>query len=176
MCMTQDSRFPLSGNQMNNSRKFVWWKNNFPWFNSFSPAMSHFRKSTKITFPENPRKIVEFQENRKSSEIVVRGWYMTHFDRRGLLKSKKFVWGRFRNISGLPGPIFDFSWFFRKFHQISHVMKNRFFWHPSPKNWSKNGFFANIFEISKNMILELHFGIFTLSVPQIYQKCQVFEI
>ena len=59
--------------------------------------------------------MVEFHENRKSPEMVVGDWYMTHFDRRDLLKSKKLVWGRFRNMPDLPGPICDFLRFFRKF-------------------------------------------------------------
>ena len=161
---------------MNNSRKINFQKNNFPCFNSFPSAMSWFCWLTKMRFSENPPKMVEIHENRKSSEMVVRGWYMAHFDRRDLLKSKKLVWGRSRNMPDLPGPICEFSRFFSKFHQISQVLKNRFFWLPSPKKSSENSFFANILKLSKNMILKLHFGIFTSVRPQIYQKCQVFEI
>ena len=59
-----------------------------------------FRKSAKM---------VELHNNRKSLEMVVRGWYMTHFDRRDLLKSKKLVWGGFSNMSDYSGPICEFS-------------------------------------------------------------------
>ncbi len=47
MCMTQDSRFPLSGNQMDNSKKFF--------------RIVHLVPGQgKSTFPENPRKWSNF--------------------------------------------------------------------------------------------------------------------
>ena len=74
--------------------------------------MSRCHRSTKIGIPGNPQKMVEFHENRKSPEMVVGDWYMTHFDRRDLLKSKKLAWGRFRNMPDLPGPICEILRFF----------------------------------------------------------------
>ena len=87
-------------------------KNNFPRILCFPSAMSHIRKSTKMGFPGNRPKMPQLHKFRKSSEMVVRGWYMTHFDRRDLLQSKKQVWGGFRNLSDLPGPICEISRFF----------------------------------------------------------------
>ena len=43
--------------------------------------------------------------DRKSSIMVTRGWYLTHFDNRDLLKSKKIDLGGFRNMPYLHGPI-----------------------------------------------------------------------
>ena len=37
---------------------------------------------------------------------------MPHFDRTDLLESKKQVWGGFRNLPDLPGPICEISRFF----------------------------------------------------------------
>ena len=112
MCMTQKPKFHRLRNWMNTSRKKFERKNNFPKRLCFPSAMSRFHKSTKMGFPRNPPKMVEFHENRKSSEMVVRGWYMTHFDRRDLQKSKKLFWGRFRITSDFSGPICEISWFF----------------------------------------------------------------
>ena len=121
--------------------------------------MSRFHKSTKMGFPRNPPKMFEFHENRKLSEMVVRGWYMTHFDRRDLQKSKKLFWGRFRITSDFSGPICEISWLFHYFHRISHALKNRFFWLSSPEKWSKMfifwyffWFFSKLWYISSILI------------------------
>ncbi len=127
MCMTQNPRFSRLRNQMSNFRKKIERKNNFPKRLCFPSAMSCFRYSKKMRFPEIPEKMVELHNCIKSSEMVIRGRYMTHFDRRDLLKSKKLVWDRFHNIFALPGPIREFSRFFRKFRRILQVVKIRFF-------------------------------------------------
>ena len=80
---------------MNDSRKKKNVKNDFLNLFGFLSAKSHFHKSTKTRFPENSPKMVELHEYRNSSEMVVRGWYMTHFDRRDIPKSKKIGLGRF---------------------------------------------------------------------------------
>ena len=51
--------------------------------------------------------------------MVVRGRYMTHFDRRDLLKSKKLVWDRFRNMPALQRSICEFLGFFRGISRIA---------------------------------------------------------
>ncbi len=58
------------------------------------PLQCHtFAKRRKCDFREILQEMVEFQNYIKSSEMVARGWYMTHFDRRDILKSKKFGLG-----------------------------------------------------------------------------------
>ena len=76
--------------------------------------MIHIRKSTKMPFLENRPKMPPLHGPITFSKMDVRGWYMPHFDRRDLLDSKKQVWGGFRNLPGLYGPICEFSRFFRK--------------------------------------------------------------
>ena len=125
---------------MDNSRNTFSPKNNFPWFNSFPSAMSCFHITTKMRFRGNPRKTVELQNYIKSWKMVVRSWYMTHFDRRDLLKSKKIVSERFRNIPGLPGSIFEIFRFIWDFCKIPQVLKIRFFELSSPKKIFKNDF------------------------------------
>ncbi len=63
-------------------------------------------------FPGNPPKIIEIRQNRKSSKMVVWGWYMTHFDRRDFLKPKKIDLDDFRILPDLQEPICEFSDFF----------------------------------------------------------------
>ena len=125
--MTQNPKFPNLRNQMNDSRRKKNVKNDFLNFFGFLSAKSHFHKSTKTRFPENPSKVVQLHKSINSSRMVVRGWYMTHFDRRDLLHSKKLGVGWLRTFSDCHGPICEFSRFFQKFHKISHVLKNRFF-------------------------------------------------
>ena len=71
------------------SQKILRPKNYFPKNVIFSPEISHIRKSTKVRFPRNQPKMAQLHQNTTSSEMVVRGWYTTHFDRRDLLNSKK---------------------------------------------------------------------------------------
>ena len=120
-------------------------KYNFPWLPTFFSDLSWICKSTKMWFLGKPRKIAEFHNYRKPSKMVVWGWYMTHFDRRDLLNSKKLVLDRFRNLPDLPGPICKIFDFFRNFRQIPQVLKIRFFWLSSPKKIFKN----NFYQISK---------------------------
>ena len=127
-------------------------------------------------FPGNRPKMVQLHNNITSSKMVVRGWYMPHFDRTDLLESKKQVWGGFRNLSDLRGPICEISRFFRKFRSGRPIAKNRFFWLSSPKKNFKNNFFLGFVVFPENMILQLHFGIFTSGVLPLDQKPQVFEI
>ncbi len=86
---------------MNNSSTKNGYKHIFPQNNSFLSDMSHIQKSPKMGFSGNPSKTVELHNNRKSSEMVARGWYMTHFDRRDFLNSKKIGLGEFRDFSDL---------------------------------------------------------------------------
>ena len=70
------------------------------------PLRCHdFANRPNWDFREISQKMSQLHKIRKSSKMVARGSYMTHFDRRDLLKSKKHVWGCFRNLSDLPGLI-----------------------------------------------------------------------
>ena len=74
--------------------------------------MSWFWKSSNMQFLGNPWKMVDFHRNRKSSEMVVWGWYMTHFDRRDILNSKKNMFGSIPNLARPPwGDMRNFSIF-----------------------------------------------------------------
>ena len=96
--------------------------------------------------------------------MVVRGWYMPHFDRTDLLVFRKQVWGGFRYLPDLTGPICENFRFFRKFRSGRLIVKNRFFLLSSPKILFKNNFFTSFVVFPENMVLQLHFGIFTLGV------------
>ena len=172
MFMTQNHKFPLARDLKNISQKIISRKNYFPWNVSFFAAIWHTRTSTKMGFPGNQPKMVQLHGPITFSKMVVRGWYMPHFDRRDLLNSKKQVWGGFRNLPGLYGPICEIFRFFRKFHLGSRYQKKWFFWLQSPKKWSKITFFSNFFDFSKNMELQLQNGIFTSVVLPIDQKRQ----
>ena len=74
-----------------------------------------------------------------------RGWYMTHFDRRDLLHSKKQVWGAFHNLSGLPSPIRDFFSIFREISTEAHKPKI-----PSAPTFESEFFFQKLFFDNKN--------------------------
>ena len=63
-------------------------------------------------FPRIQAELVQLHNNRKSSEMVVRGWYMTHFDRIDILNTKKLGLGGFRILSVLQRSIRDFLGFF----------------------------------------------------------------
>ena len=93
---------------MNDSRKKKNVKNDFLNFFGFLSAKSHFHKSTKTRFPENPSKVIQLHNYIKSSEMVVRGWYMTHFDRRDVLNTEKICLDGFRNLSDIQRSIRDF--------------------------------------------------------------------
>ena len=103
--MTQKPKFHRSGDLKNISQKIISRKNYFPWNVSFFAAIWHTRTSTKMRFPGNQPKMVQLHGPITFSKMVVRGWYMPHFYRRDLLDSKKQVWGGFRNMPGLYGPI-----------------------------------------------------------------------
>ena len=129
-------------NQMNISQKILRRENYFPWNVIFSPEMSHICTSAKIGFPGNQPKIPQLHKNTTSSEMIVRGWYMTHIDRRDLLNSKKKGWGGFHNLSGLPGPICDFSRFFWGFRAAPQILEKPSSWtSESEKNVRKLIFF-----------------------------------
>ena len=124
MFFTQKPKFPIPRTLIDISQKIISRTNYFPRILCFSPAISHIHKSTKMGFPGNQPKITQLHKNITSSKMIVRGWYMTHFDRRDLLNSKKQVWGGFHNIPDLPGPICDF---FSDFSEIS-------WWAADPQN------------------------------------------
>ena len=63
-------------------------------------------------FPGNQPEMLQLRDHITFSKIVVRGWYMPHFDRRDLLNSEKQVWGGFRNLPDLCEPICGISRFF----------------------------------------------------------------
>ena len=146
---------------MNNSRNKICTKNDFLEFFGFFSTKSQIHKSTKMRFPENQPKMVEFHKTGNSSEMVVRGWYMTHFDRRDLIHSKKTCLGWFRTQSDFPGAICEFSRFLREFHPNSNVPKNGFFQLSTPKICFKNKFSPKVLLIYETVILKLHFSIFT---------------
>ena len=123
-----------------------------------------------MRFPENPLKILQLRDHITSSKMVVRGWYMTHFDRSDLLNSKKISLGGFCNLPDLCGPICEFSRFFRKFHPGPLITKNRFFYLSSPKKMFENDFFQLFLNFPKTLILKLHFGIFTFPILPVDQK------
>ena len=114
MFLTQKPKFPLARDLKNISQKIISRKNDFPRKLCFPSAMSQTRTSTKMGFPGNQPKMVQLHGPITFSKMVVRGWYMPHFCRRNLLNSKKQVWGGFRNLPGLYGPICEFYRFFRK--------------------------------------------------------------
>ena len=153
MYMTQKPKFPYHRNQMNTFINKFCVKNYFPRFFGFFPATSHIRKSAKMWLLENRSKMLQLHQIRKSSKMIVRGWYIPHFERRDLLHSKKQVWGGFCNLSDLPGLICDFSRFFRKFRPGSRIPKIRFFWLPSPKKMFEMHFFSKVLIFPKTMLL-----------------------
>ena len=101
---------------MNNSGNTICAKNYFLDFFGFFPTKSQIRKSSKMGIPENPSKVVQLHKSINSSRMVVRGWYMTHFDRRDLLHSKK---NRFRVVLHLVRLIWGDLGIFSIFPEIS---------------------------------------------------------
>ena len=123
---------------MNNSGNTICAKNYFLDFFGFFPTKSQIRKSSKMGIPENPSKVVQLHKSINSSRMVVRGWYMTHFDRRDLLHSKKLGVGWLRTLSDCHGPICEFSRFFRNFTRFHMSWKTDFF------NFRPRNFFSKI--------------------------------
>ena len=89
----------------------------------WSHKFANCRKSSKMQFPEYPPKVVQLQNYIKSSEMVVHGRYMTHFDRRDLLKSEKIGLGGFCNLSDLQRSIHQFLRFFMEISDITRNLK-----------------------------------------------------
>ena len=176
MQFTQKPKFHRPRNLIIISQKKISRKNNYPRILCFPSAMSHIRTSTKMRFPGNQLKMLQLHNNITFSKMVVRGCYMTHFDRRDLLNSKKLVWGGFPNLPDLPGPICDFTRFFRKFRSGRQVLKNRFLNLSTKEKMLENLFYQNVFDFSKITILKLHFGMFTSVILPITQKRQGSEI
>ena len=117
---------------------------------------------------ENPPKVVQLQNYVKSGIMVVRGRYMTHFDRRDLLESKKLVWDRFRNMPALQMSICEFLGFFRGISRIAQNPQK-----PSASTLDLEIFFQKLiscceFCLCENTVLKLHFGIFTSGGTQFY--------
>ena len=83
------------------------------------------------------------------SKMVVRGWYMAHFDRRDLLNSKKQVWGGFRNLPDLQGPICEFSRFFRKLSTWAADPEIPIFWTSEFEKNVRKLIFFKIFDFPK---------------------------
>ena len=100
--MTRKPKFHLARDLTNISQKIISRKNNFPRNIGFPSAMSLTRTSTKMGFPGNQPKIVQLHGPITFSKMVVRGWYMPHFDRRDLLDSKKTGLGWFPQLARPP--------------------------------------------------------------------------
>ena len=131
------------------SQKILRRKNYFPSSIIFSPAMSHILISTKMGFSINQPKMGQLHKNTTSSEMVVRGWYTTHFDRRDLLNSKKLCWGGFPNLRGLPGPIRDFSRFFRGFRPRPRIIEKPSSWTSESEKNVRKLIISKCFKFSK---------------------------
>ena len=170
MFFLQKPKFPILRTLVDISQKKISRTNYFLRKLCFSPEIWHIRKSTKMGFPGNQPKMAQLHKNTTSWEMVVRGWYMTHFDRRDLLNSKKLVWDGFHNLPDLPGPICDFSRFFRKFRGGPRILENRFLNLSIKEKMFKNWFFQNVLKLSKNTILKLHFDMFTSVILPITQN------
>ena len=121
MFLTRKPKFHRFRNQMNNSRKKKSRKNNFPMILCFPSAMSHMHKSTKMGFPGNQLKITQLHQNITSSEMVVRGWYMTHFWPQGPPKLQKIGLGWFPQLTRPPRADLRI---FRIFLEISRCTPN----------------------------------------------------
>ena len=111
--------------------------------------MSHIRKSTKMRFRGNRPKMAQLHQNTTSSKMVARGWYMTHVDRRDLLNSKKLVWDGFHNLPDLPGPICDFSRFFRGFRARARNLEKPSSWTSESEKYVRKLIFSKCVDYSK---------------------------
>ena len=63
--------------------------------------------------------MVELYKYRKSPEMVVQGWHMTHFNRKDILNTKKLCLGGFRNFPDLPRSIREILGFFREIFVVT---------------------------------------------------------
>ena len=108
--------------------------------------------------------------------MVVRGWYMTHFDRRDLLHSKKICLDGFCTFSDLYVLICEFSRFFRKFRLVRLVRGKNIFPTVNSEKFFQKLIFTKILISGKTMILQLHFGIFISGELPLYQECKFFEM
>ena len=95
---------------------------------------------------------------------------MTLFDHRDLLNSEKMFGAVSPTFPTFPDRFVIFLDFFENFEVDHGSSKNRVFGLPSPKKMFKNRFFFNFIIFPKNMILELHFGIFTSGILPTDQK------
>ena len=112
--------------------------------------MSHIRTSTKMGFPENQTKMIQLRDHRTSPKMVVRGWYMTHFDRTDLLNSQKTGLGWFPQLARpLRADLRIFSIFSEISVWNTDPQKPIFLSFESEKNVRKL-FFSKIFWFSKN--------------------------
>ena len=111
--------------------------------------MVHIRISTKMSFLENRPKMPQLHGPITFSKMVVRGWYMPHFDRRDLLDSKKQVWGGFRNLPGLYGPISEIFSIFSEISPGQPRSKKVIFLTSESEKMIENYFFFKFFETSK---------------------------
>ena len=79
------------------------------------PLQCHaFANLQKMRLLENPPKMARLHKYRKSSEMVVQGWHMTHYNRKDILNTKKLCLGGFRNLSDLQRSNHVFLGFFRE--------------------------------------------------------------
>ena len=149
MLFTQKPKFHSLRYQMNSSSIKSSRKNNFPRILCFPSAMSHIHKSTKMGFSRNQPKMAQLHKNTTSSKMVVRGWYMTYFDRRNLLNSEKKVWDGFHNYPALPGPICDFSRFLRGFRARAQILEKPSSWTSESEKNVRKLFFSKCFDFFK---------------------------
>ena len=70
----------------------------------------------------------------------------------------------------IPDRFVIFLDFFENFNLGPRSSKNRVFELQSPKKMFENDFFQILFQNSKNMILEHHFGIFTSGMLPVDRK------
>ena len=67
------------------------------------PLQCHtFANRRKCDFRVIRQEMAKLQNYIKSSEMVVRGWYMTHFDRRDVLNTKKICLDEFPQLIRHP--------------------------------------------------------------------------
>ena len=150
MFFLQKPKFPMHMNLIDISQKILRRKNYFPRILCFSPEISHIHTPTKMGFPINQPKMAQLHKNTTSSKMVVRGWYMTHIDRRDLLNSKKLIWEGFPNLPGLPGPICYFSRFFWWFRAAPQILEKPSSWTSESEKNVRKLIFSKWFDFPKN--------------------------
>ena len=94
----------------------------------------------KCDFTEISQKMDQLHKSRKSSEMVVRGWYRTHFDRRDFLKTKKISLGGFATFPTYMCWFAIFHDFFGNFVLRGWWVEKIFFQLSTPKFFFKNWF------------------------------------